>query len=63
MIKIRPPRLMGDVASSLSGSSFRKVYRDGRVTHSRRIMTLGQVLARPLSSLKPKTEPKPEPRT
>jgi hypothetical protein len=50
---------MRDVATSLVGSSFRRVYRDGRVTDSRRIMTLGQILARAGSSTKSKTKTKP----
>lgn len=36
-----PPRTMRDVTSSLAGSSFRQVQRDGRVTYARRIRTLG----------------------
>ncbi len=59
MTKIFPPRSMRDVATSLVGSSFRRVYRDGRVTDSRRIMTLGQILARAGSSTKSKTKTKP----
>jgi hypothetical protein len=56
MLKIRPPKTMRDVTTSLVGSSFRRVYRDGRVTYSRRIMTLGQLLARASSSAS--TEPR-----
>jgi hypothetical protein len=55
MIKTRPIKRMRDVPSSLVGSSFRSVYRDGRVTYSRRIMTLRQLLAGTTSS----TEPSP----
>jgi hypothetical protein len=54
MIRIIPRKTMRDVTSSLASSSFRRVYRDGRVTYSRRIMTLRQILARPMSSTEPK---------
>jgi hypothetical protein len=57
MIKTRPIKRMRDVRTSLAGSSFRKVYRDGRVTYSRRIMTLRQLLAGTTSSTS--TEPSP----
>jgi hypothetical protein len=54
MIRITPRKTMRDVVSSLAGSSFRRVHRDGRVTFSRRIMTLRQILARPQTSTEPK---------
>ncbi|WP_435011770.1 hypothetical protein P12x_006000 (plasmid) [Tundrisphaera lichenicola] len=38
-----PPRTMRDLTSSLVGSSFRRVYRDGRVVFARRIRTLGSL--------------------
>jgi hypothetical protein len=45
---------MSEIRSSLTGSSFRRVYRDGRMTYSRRIMTLGLLVAR-----SPSTRPRP----
>ena len=49
-----PPRkTMRDVTSSLVGSSFRRVQQDGRVIFARRIMTLGQLLSRPKTAIKP----------
>ena len=59
MITVCPPRTMRDVATSLVGSSFRRVQRDGRVTDSRRIMTLGQLLARSRSRSTSSTPPVP----
>ncbi len=54
MIRHTPPKTMRDLPSSLVGSSFRRVQKDGRVTYCRKIMTLGQLLAR----LKGSTEPR-----
>jgi hypothetical protein len=58
MIKIPLRKTMRDVTSSLVGSSFRLIYRDGRVTYSRRIMTLQQLLARNASASSSSTEPR-----
>jgi hypothetical protein len=55
MLRNQTRKTMRDVTSSLVGSSFRRVYRDGRVTYSRRIMTLRDILDRTPSS----TDPRP----
>ena len=55
MLRNNAIKTMRDVTSSLVGSSFRRVYRDGRVTYSRRIMTLRELFARTPSS----TDPRP----
>jgi hypothetical protein len=52
MTRPSPRKTMRDVTSSLVGSSFRRVYQDGRVTFARRIMTLGQLSARPKAAAK-----------
>ncbi len=51
---VRKRKSMSEIRSSLTGSSFRRVYRDGRMTYSRRIMTLGLLVAR-----SPSTRPRP----
>jgi hypothetical protein len=56
MIRLSPRKTMRDVTSSLVSSSFRRVYRDGRVTYCRKIMTLRELLARPTSL--PPTDPR-----
>jgi hypothetical protein len=53
MIKTSPRKTMRDVTSSLVGSSFRRVYQDGRVTFVRRIMTLGQLKSQTRPGLRP----------
>jgi hypothetical protein len=55
MIRIPARKTMRDVTSSLASSSFRRVYRDGRVTDLRRIMTLRELLAR----IRVSTDPRP----
>ncbi len=50
MTKPPPRKTIRDVTSSLVGSAFRRVYRDGRTTYCRKIMTLRELLARPSSS-------------